>query len=393
VVGRLLSRPYRRIDAALQRGGEFLKADIRRILVCRPNHRLGNALLLTPLIVELARIFPEARVDVVLGGSAGPEIFQNFSNIANVICLPRHMAKHPVQVVRTLIQLRRERYDLAIDPCESSQSGRLLLTAAKARYSIGIAKPASGRDSDMQAATRNAPAHMAQLPVFLLRDALSSAQFERRTDYPELTLGLSAAERQAGRVVLDALTDADSLSPRATLGIFASASGSKRLNREWWLRFVSAISAHQPTYQIVELSTEPFQSALPQDLPSHSSKHILEVAAFLSNMTCFVSADCGVMHLASASATTTVGLFCVSDPEKYAPYGKLSRSIVIGGRSPEEVAQAVAAIVEARISDKPLADDAANLITAAPPAAATQGATQLPPAAPAGRRPPVPAAR
>jgi len=34
-----------------------------RVLVCRPNGRLGNTLLLTPLLQELERVFPGAEID------------------------------------------------------------------------------------------------------------------------------------------------------------------------------------------------------------------------------------------------------------------------------------------------------------------------------------------
>jgi heptosyltransferase-3 len=41
----------------------------------------------------------------------------------------------------------------------------------------------------------------------------------------------------------------------------------------------------------------------------------------------FIGADSGVMHLAGASGTPTIGLFCVSDEIKYAPYGNKSMAV------------------------------------------------------------------
>lgn len=45
-----------------------LKADkdvkINRILISRPNHRLGNLLLLTPLVQEVANTFPDSKIDL-----------------------------------------------------------------------------------------------------------------------------------------------------------------------------------------------------------------------------------------------------------------------------------------------------------------------------------------
>ncbi len=344
LVGWLLGRVYRAAEATFRRNGELSGARIHRILVCRPNHRLGNTLLVTPLIVELGRTFPDAKVDVVVGGCAGPEVFRNFHNIGHVVCLPRHMAKHPIYVVRTLLKLRRKRYDLAIDPSERSQSGRLLLAAAKATNAIGISTSESCCDGS------SAPTHMAQLPVFLLREALSRSGPEGNSRYPGLTLDLSLAERHAARATLDAMTNRRSPTHSPlTIGIFASATGSKRHDRAWWLQFLAEIRSQRSDYAFVELASERGHAELPGELPAFSSTSIREVAAFISNMTCFISADCGVMHLAASSGAPTIGLFLASDPAKYAPYGQHNQGILSIGKTPQEVAKIVVSTIEGKI--------------------------------------------
>ena len=45
------------------------------------------------------------------------------------------------------------------------------------------------------------------------------------------------------------------------------------------------------------------------------------MGAIIKNTSVFIAADNGVMHLASASLTPTVGFFSVTDPDIYAPYG------------------------------------------------------------------------
>ncbi|MCC6171571.1 MAG: hypothetical protein IT481_06025 [Gammaproteobacteria bacterium] len=44
-----------------------------RIAVIRPNHRLGNNLLLTPLLGAIEDCLPGAEVEVVTGGGAAAE--------------------------------------------------------------------------------------------------------------------------------------------------------------------------------------------------------------------------------------------------------------------------------------------------------------------------------
>ena len=45
------------------------KEDIKRILICRPNHRLGNQLLITPIVQELIEIFPNSKIDLFVKGN------------------------------------------------------------------------------------------------------------------------------------------------------------------------------------------------------------------------------------------------------------------------------------------------------------------------------------
>ena len=59
----------------------------------------------------------------------------------------------------------------------------------------------------------------------------------------------------------------------------------------------------------------------------------------LANLTLFVSADTGPMHLASAAGVPTVGLFNVTNPASYGPIGADDEAIVVTGVEPGEVAE------------------------------------------------------
>lgn len=326
-------------ETRLQSAKELPKEEIRRILICRPNHRLGNLLLLTPLIVELQRVFPAAEVDIVLAGEHGPDLFCTFDSVKHIYGLSRRMVRHPLMMVHILRQIRRAHYDLAVDPCEASQSSRFLLAWAKAKYVIGIPRGKSITDSSNRIEMRQAPPHMGKWPVFLLRRALQDDSPETDLDFPALTIGLSADERRWGRQVLDTLTYVEAQPPaRFTIGVFADATGAKRFDKDWWLRFIGQMRTKHPECAVVEIAPPDGVSRLASAFPSFSSPSPREVAAVISNMTCFVSADCGVMHLACASGTPTFGLFSVTAISKYEPYGPHSRAIAVNGKRPEEIA-------------------------------------------------------
>ena len=42
------------------------KPEIKRVLICRPNHRLGNLLLITPLLQEVIANFPDCKIDLLV---------------------------------------------------------------------------------------------------------------------------------------------------------------------------------------------------------------------------------------------------------------------------------------------------------------------------------------
>jgi ADP-heptose:LPS heptosyltransferase len=344
IIRRAMQPLFRLGDARLTRAGGLHEDAIRRVLVCRPNHRLGNLLLLTPLLSELARLLPNAEVDIVLAGDHVAELFQTFPNVGHIWNLSRRMVRHPVVLGRTIAAIRRKRYDLAIDPCEASQSSRFLMTVARPRQALGIARGGmpEGRDTWMTLA----PAHMAQWPVHLLRGAMQHAAAESVRGFPTLDIRLTEAERARGRAHLDRLAGvAGHPYTPVTIGVFAEATGAKKYGTDWWRRFIDALRASQPAIAIVELAPPDGRPRLGADFPLFSSPSPREVAAVIFGMTCFVSADCGVMHLASASGTPTLGLFSVSDALKYAPYGHGSQALLTRGKTPEEVAQAASALI------------------------------------------------
>lgn len=339
---------FRASDARLDQATDLQKAEIRRILVCRPNHRLGNLLLLTPLIVELQRVFPDAEIDIVLAGDHGAELFRAFPNVRHIYELSRRMVRHPIAIARTALQIRRRHYDLAIDPCEASQSSRLLVALAGAKYVMGVRRGGHAADREGTDAMDHAPKHMAQWSVYLVRAALAHRSPGLSHDCPTLDIQISASERDNARKVLNELLGlAGKPYPKAIIGLFAEATGAKRYDNDWWRCFIRELQGRHPSYAFLEIAPPDGRSRLEMGFPTFSSSSPRQVAAMISNLTCFVSGDCGVMHLASASGIPTIGLFSVTDVSKYEPYGNGSGAIHTNGKSPEEVAQLANVILEA----------------------------------------------
>jgi len=48
--------------------GSLKKENIKKVLIIRPNHRLGNQLLLTPIVQEVLNTFPNCTIDLFVKG-------------------------------------------------------------------------------------------------------------------------------------------------------------------------------------------------------------------------------------------------------------------------------------------------------------------------------------
>ena len=341
----------RRVTARMMRGvfragsvgnTQLPRTGIHRILVCRSVHTLGDSLTLTPLLTELADVYPGAEVDILSGCPVGDALFEAFSNVRYVQRMPRHIPSHMLATARTLHAMRRKHYDLVIDPDPQSQSGRLLALSAHATYSLGYVGPKKSGTLTHGVAVPAGLCHKAMTPVYLLRSATGEEPAAR--PYPQPSLVLTDAELECGRRTLVRLisTNRQPGADGPRIGVFANATRDKLLAGDWWLAFIGALQTDLPGCRIVEILPAFGKSMLEDRFPCFYSSDIRKMAALIANMDAYVSADCGVMHLAWATGTPTVGLFNVTNPAEWGPFGPRMGALPLGDATPAEIARLVA---------------------------------------------------
>ncbi|UPG96038.1 glycosyltransferase family 9 protein [Luteibacter aegosomatissinici] len=310
--------------------GELPRGGIQRILVCRPNHRLGNTLMVTPLIAELEARFPGAEVDILGSGAATQSVFAGYPSIGELFLLDRRALRRPIATARTIGRLRSKRYDLVIDAASGSSSGRIASSMAQARYQIRVE------------GTGGSPTHFAMRPVHALRVALGISP----TKWPSLDLRLRDTERATGMETLQRVLHAGPEGNAApVLAIFPNATGAKRHDTTWWQRFIAELTAGIGERRIVELVAADGVSRLDNAYPTYFTSDPRKLAAFIDAAGTYISADCGVMHLAAATRATTIGLFSRTDPKRYAPIGDANASVICEDGCPERTAARVAALL------------------------------------------------
>ncbi|OZB59983.1 MAG: glycosyl transferase family 9 [Lysobacterales bacterium 14-68-21] len=318
---------------------------VHRILVLRPNHRLGNTLLVTPLLCELERQFPGAEVDVVTGCEAATDIFAGFRQVRRIYQVTRRPGHHPWRLWRMIRAMRRARYDLAIDCAKGSRSARMLIRWSGARQ--WVAPPFDDNDERdagpaWQAVWAQAPGHFALDAVHALRHALSGGRAVQEWPMPRLRIKLREDELQEARDTLDdLLVDSGGIDHGGrVIAIFPNATGNKRLPSEWWQRFIESLQQRDPSLRFIEMVAAHGRSQLEGRLPAYFSSDVRRMAALVRQCDAYISGDCGVMHLACASGTPTLGLFTRPNLERYRPYGPHDGAVAV---DPSDVTPAVAA--------------------------------------------------
>ncbi|MBD8897905.1 glycosyltransferase family 9 protein [Rhodanobacter sp. DHG33] len=321
-----------RCDTPLPRKGIF------RVLICRPNHRLGNTVLLTPLISELERHYKGAEIDVISEGGIAKEIFASFFSVQNVYCLPKRGFKHPFPFLRLIRRVRETQYDLIIDPCIGSGFSRALTRLLRGTYKLGFSDDPKRSGLTHAAPTIVAGQHMAKRPVNLLRWALA-LETTYHDSMPTLDIRLTDLEVDSGRRAINQLlSESRQTTSPPVVGVFANATGDKRYPMSWWREFIDTFKLLSPTASIVELIPMHGRSMLGAEWPAYYSSDIRRMGAVMASVDLMITADCGVMHLAVASRTATIGMFCVTDASVYAPYGQGNYPLRTPGLTARQVA-------------------------------------------------------
>ena len=297
------------------------KADIKRILICRPNHRLGNLLLVTPLLQEVIEIFPLAKIDLFVKGSIAPSLFKNYTNVNRIIQLPRRPFGSLWKYLSGWFAIRMNRYDLVINTVNHSASGRLATKFSNSKY-----KFFGDIDEDPQLRFPDDD-HMAKYPVYSFRRNLHAMGFntsKRKVAF--LDLKLSSDEIAAGKRTADAIVQND----KKIICLFTYATGDKCYSQSWWMKFYERLKSEYGDYNIIEILPVENVSQISFLAPSFYSKNLREIGGLIANAEVFIGADSGMMHLASAAKTPTVGLFQKTNTRIYEPYNPGSVAIDTG---------------------------------------------------------------
>ena len=259
--------------------------------------RIGDAVLSTGVLDHILLQYPGARVTIACGPAAAP-LFAAVPGLDRVITLRKQrFAGHWLGLWAATVGTK---WDVVVDLRGSAISW--LLRAGKRL----MLKPSAG--------LRHRVPHNADLfglgdappppKVWTLPSHLAAAALHIPAGPPVLAVGPTAnwggkqwpAERFAALV--EGLTAADGILPRARVAVFGAASE--------------------------RAMAEPLLAAIPAErrIDLVGQLDLLTAHACLERCALYVGNDSGLMHLAAASGTPTLGLFGPSREQVYAPWGR-----------------------------------------------------------------------
>ena len=289
---------------------------VKKILITRPNHRLGNNLLLTPLVNEVIEIFPNAEIHLFLMGNIGDIVFENYKDVTKIIKLPRKPFKNILDYFSSWISLLNDEYDMSINANRVSSSGKLAVKLSRSNYKFY-------NISNKELSNIKGYTHNAKNPIYNLRFQIRNELNRLDKIISKLDIKLREYEIQNGSKLLKSMFKDE----KPVISIFTFATGDKCYSDKWWKKFYLKLKNFENKYNILEILPMENVSQIDFASKSYYSRDIREIASVMYNIKLFIGADSGMMHLAHASNTSTIGLFKITEPEFYGVYGNKNISI------------------------------------------------------------------
>lgn len=279
--------------------------DIKKILIIRPNFRLGNALISTPAIDAFRERFPSARIDYLATDKTWPLLQQR--PVDHFHLLSRTAILRPWQYVTLCRRLRAQNYDLAVQVSGGSTSGFIVTRLIGARYSMGARK---GHQRWYSIEVEGKSSHAYDAIVNLTRP-LGVACRNRPL------LQLTEQERYQAITKIRQLFSLHINQPSESdfIAIFVGGHQNKRWPLAFWQMLIDDIEVCKIRY-VVFLGPEEFRLLAPIEQRLMSSRYgslcpplpIRHFAAVLERARLLVTPDSGPMHLAAALDVATISL-------------------------------------------------------------------------------------
>jgi len=311
--------------------------EIKNILIIRPNYRIGNLIFLTPLINELAKAIPDAKIDIIVGMKLAGKILEPMPNVDKVIDIPRKLLLQPLAMYDYIRSARAKEYDIALNISGGSTSAQIVSLLVKAKYKASFASDKLWADfTHVQERGKLTHPHMGLEVLEFLR----FFDLEVPQKAPSLDIKLTQEEKAAAQEDLQKLLQEHQITEnKKIITIFRNARFDKKISDSWWSEWVELLLKENKDLIVIDILSPDIPQKLNDKVIAYGNKNLRILGAFFQACDLYVSADTGPMHLAVASGAKVLALFNKTDIKVYGALGEGNKTIDIENLSIAEVAK------------------------------------------------------
>lgn len=304
---------------------------LKKILVLRLDQRIGNGIMLLPLLKAIRQRMPQVELHLLLHKPVS-DIFEKFSQGIINTYYPYQQEKlltHPTLFLSWLLALRKQRYDLIIsshNPDNFSLSQALLGWWCRPKMMIGFAWQKSSAYYDV-AVSSSTEKHYADAQLDLWRYFDPAAKLI----WNGLQISTSHLKKLSQKYSID-ITE-------PTVLLWLGATGNKVLP----IQLISLLYEECKKlfgYKVV-VAVGPHDERIVKNLPLEFQKQVLiwrhpleQTLIFFATQRAFISGDTGPTHLAAALGLPMLTVFIKSKSNQYGYHDGARRfAIVYDGSS------------------------------------------------------------
>jgi heptosyltransferase III len=275
---------------------------MKKILVIQLR-QLGDVMMTTPLVRQLRKIFPAARIDF-LTEKLGANVYRFNPYISHVKVIARSAGM--LEIFRLTNELRRQQYDLAIDCFSNPKSAQIAFLSA-ARERVGFALRGRGYAYSRSLRVENKLEYAAISKLRLIEN------FGADLNDFRIELPVSPGHHVMARHFADTLGFTDKTVAFCTVsrrdykvwnpGYFAQA-GDWLIGRGFKLFFVYGPGEKDLALNVYNRLQDKSRAIIDYPMPD-----VLELRAILEKCLLYVGNDGGNKHVAVCSGIPTVTVF------------------------------------------------------------------------------------
>lgn len=332
---------------------DWTAAEPDRVLFVRHDDRIGNMVLLTPLLQGARTIWPGAEIGVLIG----PRYADLYSEQPFVdqlwVLEKRRILRNPLRFFRLVRDLRAHDYQVAFD-CSHMHSfsltGAALTCFSAAPLRVAYERGQAGDFANLLIEPLHAEHHESDILLNLLRP------FAEQLPSPPMRLHTTKEARWRAEL---RFTTSDIPGDAVVMGMHVGGRGAKRWPLRRWLGVLQRVTE---LFQLqVAVFCGPDEADAAEQLAGSSNRDVTvfqeldleELTAAIQRCDAFLAPDTGPMHMAVALDVPTVAVFLEDTWGRYGPRGSMHRIVradTEGGE--DEVVAALSEILRERFGER-----------------------------------------